>query len=158
MRVIIKAGDKYGKLTAVEFVHKGKYGNQYWMFRCDCGIKKVIIATRVKNGYSKTCGCSHGDNSYKHGMTNTPTYISWQSMKNRCLNPNAPDHKHYGGRGIKVCKRWINSFQNFYKDMGVRPKNRTLDRKENDGNYCKSNCRWATPKQQRHNRRDTIKL
>ena len=88
----------------------------------------------------------------KHGMFNTPTWRSWFGMVARCKYPNLPYWKNYGGRGIKVCKRW-EKFVNFLADMGVRPEGKTLDRKNNNGNYCRRNCRWATWEEQNNNRR-----
>ena len=88
----------------------------------------------------------------KHGMSNTPTYRSWAGMLHRCHNPKAPTFMYYGARGIKVCRRWW-TFANFLADMGVRPKGRTLDRIKGHLGYKPSNCRWATPKQQKNNRR-----
>lgn len=90
--------------------------------------------------------------AYRHGMYGTKTYQSWASMLARCTNPNAPQFCDYGGRGIKVCKRWY-LFSNFLADMGVRPKNKTIDRINNDGDYELDNCRWATRKQQNNNSR-----
>jgi len=88
----------------------------------------------------------------------SPTYRSWHSMINRCTNKNAVDYHRYGGRGISVCKRWID-FTKFLEDMGVRPDGKTLDRfPDNEGNYSPDNCRWATPKQQTANRKCAHKL
>lgn len=92
--------------------------------------------------------------NFKHGMTGTPTFISWCVMKSRCLNPNATAYNRYGGRGIRVCKRWLRSFKNFLEDMGERPTGKSLDRRKTTGNYTPKNCRWATPKEQANNRRD----
>lgn len=88
-----------------------------------------------------------------HGLTDSPTYRSWATMKNRCLNPNTPRYKDYGGRGIKVCDAWINSFVSFYQDMGERPPGMTLDRINTNGNYEPSNCRWASNQLQARNKR-----
>lgn len=92
----------------------------------------------------------------KHGYYRTPTYSSWQHMKDRCNNPNNTHYNYYGGRGIKVCKRWLDSekgFINFLEDMGERPQGLTLDRIDVNGNYDPSNCKWATRKKQRINQR-----
>lgn len=83
-----------------------------------------------------------------HGMSNSPAYKSWQEMKTRCYNKKRAKYRRYGARGIRVCDRWLKSFQNFYDDMGDRPEGKTLDRINNDGNYEPSNCRWATPLEQ----------
>ena len=86
-----------------------------------------------------------------HYQTNTPTYRSWNHMKQRCMNPNDDAYAHYYGRGITVCKRWLD-FKNFYADMGDRPKGTELDRENNDGNYKPGNCRWVTKKVNANNR------
>jgi len=88
---------------------------------------------------------------FKHGYNGTGTYETWRGMKGRCLNKKRNDYKYYGGRGIKVCERWL-EFKNFLDDMGERPEGKTLDRKDNDGNYEPSNCRWATKQEQQLNR------
>lgn len=90
----------------------------------------------------------------RHGMTKTPEYYSWASMKSRCLNPKNDRYAEYGGRGITICKRWIDSFENFYADMGPRPDKTTLERRDTDGNYEPENCCWATQKEQQSNRRN----
>lgn len=88
-----------------------------------------------------------------HGLSRTPIYCVWVNMVQRCCNKNQQSYKGYGGRGITICDEWVNSFEQFYSDMGARPEGFSLDRIDNDGLYCKSNCRWATREQQQNNQR-----
>ena len=90
----------------------------------------------------------------RHGMYGTPEYSSWESMRTRCLNKNHVRYKDYGGRGIKICEQWLDSFKTFYEDMGPRPSlKHSIDRIDNNGNYEPLNCKWSTNKQQYRNRR-----
>lgn len=152
---IIQTGDKFGRLTAIKFDHRDKRSNQYWIFQCDCGNKKVLCVSEIKKGHTKSCGCLRKEMMTKHGMARTRTYKSWEAMKIRCLNKSNKDYKYYGGRGITVCKEWL-IFENFYKDMGDRPQGKTLDRIKNDKGYFKSNCKWSTSKEQANNRRNNL--
>jgi hypothetical protein len=147
-------GEKFHELTVIN--HTGKVG---WLCQCICSKYRVVPGFALRSGL-KSCGCrKHRE---KHGFcrvngTPPPTYWSWQNMKRRCVyNPNVEWFKHYAGRGIQVCERWKDpkhGFQSFLEDMGARPEGMTLDRVNVDGNYEKSNCRWATPKEQVANRR-----
>lgn len=120
---------------------------------CECGTVKDVYTSALVNGTSKSCGCLHKEKVTTHGYNGTRTYKSYNSMKERCLNPNHQAYEFYGGRGIKICDRWLESFENFLEDMGERPVERTLDRVDNDGDYTKMNCRWATKSQQNKNKR-----
>jgi len=160
-KLLIKKKDKYNRLTAIKFSHK-KWGNQFWLFRCDCGNEKVIKVSEVKSGRSKSCGClwrevikKNGKNSKTHGMSKTQTYKSWASMKSRCLNENSTRYENWGGRGIIVCEEWL-KFENFYNDMGEKPEGKSLDRIDNNKGYYKKNCRWSTPKEQGNNTRSNV--
>jgi len=92
-------------------------------------------------------------NRTTHGLRQHPLYKTWCNMKQRCNNPNQPKYKNWGGRGIKVCDRWLNSFENFIQDMGERPQGTSIDRINVNGNYEPNNCRWATIKEQNNNKR-----
>jgi hypothetical protein len=112
-----------------------------------------VKSSSIINGNTKSCGCLHKEVLIKHNKSKSSIHQIWMDMKQRCLNPNNNAYKHYGGRGIKVCERWYN-FENFLADMDERPKGKTLDRIDNNGNYGPSNCKWSTPKEQLRNKRN----
>lgn len=150
----IVSGETFGELTALRIIPKSRTHTTRWLCRCSCGVEIAVISGSLRGGNTGSCGCKTAEwRSLKHGMTKTPTYRGWHGMRQRCANPKATGFKNYGGRGIKVCERWLD-FENFLADMGERPEGRTLDRfPNNDGNYEPGNCRWATSKQQADNKR-----
>lgn len=113
---------------------------------------KISAAKKGTNNNNQH-GLTHGHTCRTGGRRTSPTYNSWQSMRQRCTNKNARAYKNYGGRGIRVCERWLNSFDNFLEDMGERPEDKTLGRINNDGSYTSKNCRWESPAQQGKNSR-----
>lgn len=144
-------GRRFGMLVALAYVSTGSDRQARWRCRCDCGKTTVVRANVLTMGETVSCGCAR---RRALGRSRTAEYSVWATMKARCLNPKSQNYKHYGGRAIKVCARWLRSFANFFADMGERPsRTHQIDRRDNDGNYTPSNCRWATPSQQVLNRR-----
>lgn len=148
-------GMTFGNLVVLSKRRPNSRGEIFWNCRCSCGTKTKTRASHLVRGNSKSCGCQQLKAVTSHGMTGDPIFRSWESMKSRCLNPNDPSYDRYGGRGIKICKSWISSFETFYADMGKRPKGKSLDRIDNAGDYTPKNCKWSTPKEQAANRRST---
>lgn len=156
---------KFGRLTAIRF-DDGSVGNKpKWVCLCDCGNEKSILYYNLLKGNTISCGCAHTDmmkaKFTKHGervgRKMSVEYSAWHRMKQRCYDETHKDYPKWGGRGIKVCGRWLESFDNFLLDVGRRPSsNHSLDRyPNNDGNYEPGNFRWATKKEQAVNRRST---
>ena len=147
------------KLTLVEILYKkdGKgSARKFGKFVCDCGSTKLINFSNVKSGKVVSCGCYRKESllNRKHDLSDSPEYKSWSHMKERCYSENCKDYENYGGRGIKVCDRWLESFENFYEDMGNRPDlTHSIDRIDVNGGYCLENCRWASKSEQNYNTR-----
>jgi hypothetical protein len=149
---------KFARLTALRDVGRNKHGARLWLCRCECGNEVTAVSSHLRRGNTKSCGCLLGDRNrerlLKHGKTETPEYGIWSKIKGRCLNPTDQAFKYYGGRGVRVCDRWVGSFQAFLSDMGPRPSSgHSIDRIDNDGDYCPENCHWADSKTQQRNRR-----
>ena len=143
-------GKKLGKLTVIKFTKNASH-DSYWLCHCECGNRRIICAGDLQRRNKKSCGCLQKT----HGMTSARVYGVWSSMIKRCSNKNHKDFKYYGGRGIKVCKRW-HKFENFFEDMGHPNSNLSLDRINNNSNYSPDNCRWATQSEQANNKRNTV--
>jgi len=164
MPMIDRIGVRYGMLTVVSLERRvfrssrQGYAN-YWKCLCDCGNETQVHQSNLVSGNTKSCGCKSsrltiGDRVTTHGMSETPTYTSWRAMKDRCYQPSHKEYKRYGAVGISVCKRWRDSFENFFADMGERPDGCTLERVNGKKNYSPSNCIWATKEQQANNRKN----
>lgn len=131
-----------------------------WVCQCRCGQQTTVIADQLTSGKTQSCGClrkstKNKPKAFTHGMTYSPEFSSWSAMRKRCLNKRHHAYHRYGGRGITICDEWIDSFEAFYRDMGPRPKNLTLERKDTNKGYSKENCIWATRAEQNINRRNT---
>lgn len=161
-------GKRFGRLTILKFIGlikatERRNGRSGYLCLCDCGNTTKVVHYQLKSGRTRSCGClaieamrkTQKKHSTTHGMRFTREHQSWSHMLSRCRNKKHHAYQSYGGRGITVCKRWY-KFENFYKDMGNRPKNTSLDRINNNGNYEPKNCRWATPKQQQANTKKQV--
>lgn len=156
-------GKQFGHLTVL-YRDGVIYGRKpAWVCRCDCPDKTIrrIASRDLRTGKTTSCGCvlrswqkHYGDSNRTHGMTNTSEYKIWKSMRQRCYKESAKNYKNYGGRGIKVCERWMKSFDNFIEDMGRRPSPKhSIERVNNDGNYEPDNCIWIPIGDQNKNKR-----
>jgi hypothetical protein len=160
MRFLDLTGQRFERLVVLSYEKVGQ--KTKWNCRCDCGNHTSAATSDLRSGKTKSCGCLRNEqnltNKMTHGMSSSPEHSNWTAMKNRCLNPNGSDFNRYGGRGITIDPRWINSFEAFYADMGPRPTpEHTLERKDNDQGYSKDNCTWATRKEQARNQSTTLR-
>lgn len=145
-------GQKFGKLQVLGFSHfkdqpSGQRKSQ-WNCVCECGNTCLVAGYNLTTDHTTSCGCVQKQRTSTakttHGMTESTTYKTWLSMKERCTNPNSQSYKEYGGVGVLVCERWINSFENFLEDMGVRPRGMSLNRINSVNLYSKETCEWAS--------------
>ena len=162
---LIKPGTRFQRLKVIQnlgMIGVGRGSRLVCRCICDCGNMTTVSAGNLRTGHVRSCGClrremtgQRGKANKKHGMSGHLLYQTWKNMVQRCTHTNRWDWKHYGGRGITVCQRWLKSFPNFVKDMGPKPSPElTLERFINYEGYKPSNCVWATRKEQTRNRRN----
>ena len=154
-------GRKFNFWTVVS-VGSSYYYRDQWIYqfvcRCKCGNVQPVLLSNLKSGNSKSCGCKPYKTKYSN-IKDKSLYHTWHGMIDRCYNKENNNYKNYGERGVTVCDRWRNSFENFVTDMGEKPSAKhSIDRRDNDGNYEPSNCRWATKNEQTSNTRFSGKL
>lgn len=154
----MSVGMVFGKLTVLGVHSKGKHPK--WLCRCSCGTIKAVAKTNLFSANTTSCGCfqreKFGDSNRTHGLSETPEYTIWRAIKSRCFNKNDASYFNYGGKGITVCSRWLQSFENFISDMGPRPSGHSIDRKDGTKGYTPENCGWVTIKEQNRNRKNTV--
>lgn len=154
-------GHKFGRLTVKRYAGKDHRSRALWECICKCGKTKNVCGHSLRVGHTQSCGCLGRERRLKaitkHGCAQknkyTPEYVAWRAMRGRCLDNKNAGYKYYGGRGIKICKKW-GEFTKFLTDMGQKPSNKhSLERRNNDGNYTPNNCVWETHENQQKNKR-----
>lgn len=157
---------EFGQWTVKSLDHIHPKQGYFWLCECSCGTRKVLLANSLLQDNTHSCGCAKAElcriAATKHGRSRTAEYTAWCELRKRCHSKLYKKYHRYGGRGIRVCRRWLDpksGFENFLSDMGPRPsKQHSIDRRNNNGNYSPSNCYWATPPEQQNNRNNVKRV
>ena len=158
------SGQRFGRLTVIKRFGSTSTGAATWLCLCDCGKECIVEGAKMRKGNTRSCGCLHDESARerrtKHGLSGTRLYAVWQTMNQRCSNPNSDDYKYYGGRGITVCKEWSQDFLLFHSwaiangyDENAPFQECTIDRIDNNKGYSPDNCRWVSQMVQIQNKR-----
>ena len=156
-------GQQFGRLTVLKFAEMDKGRNSKWLCECECGNEKIVYMSGLRTGDSQSCGCLMKERVRKavtiHGMTGSAVHNAWNFIKKSCYNINDKEYEKYGAKGIKLCERWKDSFENFYEDMGDRPSDTyILGRINTKDNFEPSNCKWMTRIEKNNNRKNNTWL
>lgn len=151
-------GQQFGDWTVLSWSRRLDSGKQMWLCRCKCGVEKEVESHGLTAGRSRQCRmcsvASAAAKRFKHGMSLSPVYKRWASIRARCTNPSSKDWRNYGGRGIGMAPEWVDDFEAFYREVGDPPTSmHTIDRKDMSGHYVPGNIRWVTQAEQRNNAR-----
>jgi hypothetical protein len=164
MRFVDLTGKVFGQLTVLRRVPSTN-NQPKWECQCACGNHTEVFRGNLQRGYTVSCGCIMRqralENSITHGEARKPAsreYAAWSHAKQRCYDAKCKNYPGYGGRGIRMCEEWKNSYETFLLDMGRCPPKHQLDRRDNDGPYAPHNCRWVTSKVNNNNRRDNHRI
>jgi len=152
VKLVDRTGQQFGRLTVVAQAGRNNLKKVLWDCVCACGARTTVASGSLVTGNTTSCGCVLKEAITKHGNSGKSSYNTWRAMVRRCNNPEDKDYGRYGGKGIRVCERWL-TYENFVTDMGEPEGSQTLDRKDPYGNYEPDNCRWASLSDQARNHR-----